>query len=208
MNELTVAFDALPFARWGPLFQVLCIEHPGIRLKWMAVDFPTRERSLLEGADVGLFVAPPEEDGLSALTIETSEMVVLLAVGHRLSRNHELRVADIVDEPFPCGPNLRPRGRASWSLGEQRGAPPRPTPTGDHVQDAERWVRVVASGQAIATVPATIACGLSHPGVVTVPLADAPKVATRLVWRSDDDHPLVRALVGLATDMTRDLRRD
>jgi DNA-binding transcriptional LysR family regulator len=206
MNQLTIAFDALPFARWGPLFQVLCIERPAVRLKWLAVDLPTRERSLLEDAELGLFVAPPQEIGLSALTIETSQMLVLMAVGHRLSHHQELRVADIVDEPFPGGRDLHPQWRAFWTLDEQRGGPPKLTD--DHVRNAEQWVHVVASGRAIATVPATIATGLPHPGVVTVPLINGPKVATRLVWRSDDENPLVRYVVDLAADMTRDLRRD
>lgn len=206
MSQLTIAFDAFPFARWGPLFQVLCIEQPGVRLNWLAVDFPTRGRSLLDGADVGLFVAPPHEAGLSALTIETSQMLVLLAVGHRLSQRLELRVADILDERFPGGPNLHPQWQAFWTLDEHRGGPPKLTD--DHVRNAEQWVHVVASGAAIATVPATIATGLPHPGVVTVPLTDGPRVATRLVWRSDNENPLVRHLVDLAADMTRDLQRD
>jgi DNA-binding transcriptional LysR family regulator len=206
MNRLTVAFDALPFARWGPLFQVLCIEQPGVCLEWLAVGFPTRERLLLEGADVGLFVAPPQEAGLSALTIEASQMLVLLAVGHRLGRHHELRVADIIDEPFPGGPDLHSQWRAFWTLDEQRGGPP--TLTDDRVQSAEQWVHVVASGRAIATVPAAIATGLPHPGVIAVPLTDGPLVATRLVWHSDNQNPLVRSLVDLAADMTRDLRGD
>src|SRR4051794_31520411 len=96
-NQLTVAFDALPFARWAPLFHVLCIEQPDIGLQWRPVGFPTPERSLLHRGDVGLFVAPPHETRLSALTIETSQMLVLLAVGHRLCEHDELRVADILD---------------------------------------------------------------------------------------------------------------
>jgi hypothetical protein len=62
---------------------------------------------------VGLFVTPTREAGLSALTIETSQMLVLLAVGHRLSQHQELRVADILDEPFPGAPILHPQWRHS-----------------------------------------------------------------------------------------------
>lgn len=70
-------------------------------LAWQRTGFPRSTRSLLERADVGLFVAPPREAGLSALTVETSEMLVLVAVGHHLARRQELTVADILDEPFP-----------------------------------------------------------------------------------------------------------
>jgi hypothetical protein len=33
INQLTVAFHAFPSARWGPLFQVPCIEQPGMHLQ-------------------------------------------------------------------------------------------------------------------------------------------------------------------------------
>jgi hypothetical protein len=201
MNQLRIAFDALPFARWGPLFQLLCIEQPNVRLEWLAVGFPTRERSLLDGVDAGLFVAPPHEAGLDALTIEASRMLVLMAVGHRLARHDELKVTDILDQPFPGGPNLHPEWLAFWTLDEQRGGPAELT---DAVENADQMLHVVASGRAIATVPATIAMGLPHPGVVAIPLTDGPSVLTRLVWRSGDKDPLVGALVDLAADMTRD----
>src|SRR4051812_25074405 len=119
--QLRVAFHALPLARWGPLFQVLCLEQPGVRLEWQAVGFPVRGRPVLDGAEVGLFVAPPHEEGLSALTIEMSRMVVMVAVGHRLTRHDELMVADVIDEPFAASPDLHPQWRAFWTLDEQRG---------------------------------------------------------------------------------------
>ena len=201
---LTVAFDAVPFARWAPLFQLLCIEQPGVRFRWLAAGFPTRDRPLLDGADVGLFVAPPHAAGLDALTIETSQMLVLLAVGHRLCRYEELSVADILDEPFPGGADLHPEWQAFWTLDARRGAPPRVTD--GRAANAAQWLQLVASGHAIATIPATIAGGLPHPGVVAIPLTDGPSVATRLVWPSDSESPLVRCLVDLAADMTRSVR--
>jgi hypothetical protein len=75
-------------------------EHPGVRLDWRAVGFPVQGRSLLDGADVGVFVYPPAEVGVRALT---SPMVVVMAVGHRLAQQGTLSVADVLDEPFPAG---------------------------------------------------------------------------------------------------------
>ena len=204
MQTLRVAVDALPLGHWGPLFHVLRLEQPDVALEWRRMGFPTRECSLLEGADVGLFVEPPREAGLSALTIETSRMLVLMAVGHRLAQNDDLRVADILDQPFPGGPELHPDWRAFWTLDEQRHGPP--TLTDDRVANAEEGLRVVASGRAIATIPATLACSLPHPGVIAIPLRDGPPVATRLVWRSDDKSQIVPSLIELAMSMTSNLR--
>jgi len=200
MKSVRIAFDALPLSRWGPLFHVLRQEHPDVRLQWRRMGFPTWERLLLETADVGLFVEPPREPGLSALTIETSPMFVLVAVGHRLAENDDLCVADILDEPFPGSPTLHPEWRAFWTLDEQRGGPARLT--NGRVENPDDSLQLVATGQAIGTIPATVAACLPHPGVLAIPLTDGPPVATRLVWRSGDPNPIVRSLIELAAAMT------
>jgi hypothetical protein len=43
------------------------------------------------------------------------------------------------------------------------------------------------------------------PGVVALPLTDGPQVRTLLVWRADDENPIVRSLIDLATHSTRDV---
>jgi DNA-binding transcriptional LysR family regulator len=127
-------------------------------------------------------------------------MVVVMAVGHRLADHHELTVADVLHEPFPGGLDLHPEWSAFWTLDKQRGAPPQCTD--DDVRTAEQGLEVVASGRAIATVPAWVASGLAHPGVVALPLRDGPQAATRLIWGSDDNSPAVLSLVQLATAWT------
>jgi DNA-binding transcriptional LysR family regulator len=205
MMALRVAFEArLPHARWGPLFHVLRLEQPDLALDWHPVGFPLPGRPLLERADVGLFLHPPHEDDLLALTLDASPMVVVMAVGHRLAHSHELKVAEILDEPFPGGPNIHPEWSAFWTLDEQRGAPPKRTD--DDVRSAEQGLEVVASGRAIATIPHWVAAGLAHPGVITLPLRDGPRATTRLVWRSGDSSPAVLSLVDLAKAWTRHRR--
>jgi DNA-binding transcriptional LysR family regulator len=146
MTALTVVFDArLPHARWGPLFHVFCLEQPDITLDWRPVGFPQSDRPLLDGADVGLFVQPPDDEGLCALVLDASPMVVVMAVGHPLAAHHELTVADVLDEPFPGGSSLRREWSAFWTLDEQRGAPPKRTV--DDVRTAEDGLEVVASGR-------------------------------------------------------------
>jgi DNA-binding transcriptional LysR family regulator len=198
---LRVVFDeSLPAARWGPLFHVLRLERPGLRLDWRPAGYPTVERSLLHGADVGVLLEPPKEDGLDTLTIEVSPMVVVMAAGHRLAGHPELHVADILDEPFPGGGDLHPEWLAFRTLDARRSAPPRFTD--DSVHNAEGELEVVASGHAIATFPASLAGGLPHPGVVAIPLMDGPPVSTRLVWRSDEPSLIVRSFIDLARAMS------
>ncbi len=203
---LRVAYDkSLPHARWGPLFCALLREHPGVRLDWRAVGFPVQGRSLLDGVDVGVFVHPPRERGVRALTLDTSPMVVVMAVGHRLARQDILSVADVLDEPFAAGPNLRPEWRAFWTLDDHRGRPAKCT---DNVTDAEQGLQAVVAGRAIATVPDWVASALPHPGVVALPLTDGPPVTTCLVWRDDEQQPFVPRLVELAAAWARDRHAD
>jgi DNA-binding transcriptional LysR family regulator len=204
---LRVAFDAfLPVARWAPLFQVLCLERPGLRLDWQPTALPSFERPLLGDADVGLFVQPPPREGLSAHTIEVSPMAVVMAVGHPLSRDgDELKVDDILEETFPGGPRLDRDYTRFWTLDDRRGGPPPFTEAA--VEDAQQGLEEVVAGRAIVTLPATLAGALPHPGVIALPLTDGPMVETRLVWRSEDRSAAVDMLVGLVRDWTPE-RRD
>lgn len=202
MTLLRVSFDArLPSARWGPLFHVFCLEQPHVTLDWNPVGFPQPGRPLLEHADVGVLLNPPPDDEVRGLVLDQSPMVVVMAAGHRLAAGHELEVADVLDEPFAGTPALAPEWTAFWTLDAQRGAPA--MRTDDDVRNAEQGLDVVAAGRAIATAPAWLANGLPHPGVVALPLRDAPPVTTRLVWRIGDDRPAVRSLAAFAAEWTR-----
>jgi DNA-binding transcriptional LysR family regulator len=201
-TRVRIRYDArLPQARWGPLFHVFRLEQPEVVLDWQPDGFPAHGRPLLDGADVGLFLEPPLEPGLGALTLDVSPMVVVVGAGHRLAGSGEPCVADVLDQPFPGGPSLDPDWVAFWTLDQQRGGPP--ARTGDDVRTAEQVLEVVAEGRAIATFPASVVDGLPHPGVVALPLRDGPMVTTRLVWRAADENPLVHALVNLAGAWTR-----
>jgi DNA-binding transcriptional LysR family regulator len=196
-SPLRVHYDAhLPQVRWGPLFHVFRLEQPHATLEWRPAAFPSRNGSLLGDADVALRLEPPEDAGLSWLTLDRSPMAVIVAAGDPLAHREELRVADVLDRAFPGTPSSHPRWMAFWTLDAQRGAPP--PFTEDDVTTAAEALDVVATGRAIATAPTWVATGLPHPGVIALPLRDGPEVRTRLVWRSDDDNQLVLSLIDLA----------
>jgi DNA-binding transcriptional LysR family regulator len=205
MPALKVAFDPLPVARWGALFHVLTLERPDVSFDWVPTVFPRSDRSLLDAADVGLFLEPQPEPGLHSLAVGVSRMAVVMAVGHRLARHHELRVAEVLDEPFPDGHELHPAWKAFWTLDAQRGGAPPPSDA--EVADTAQTIALVASGRAIATFPEALADGLPHPGVISLPLVDGPPVTTRLVWRADETNGAVHVLVDIARAMYAELGR-
>lgn len=206
MQQLRVGFDGFfPVVRYGPLFHILRLEHPQLRIDWEPRGFPARDGSLLGDADVGVFVQPPRRANLNTLTLDLSPMVVLTSVGHRLAQRPRLRVVDILNEPFLAAREADPEWAAFWTLDEQRGGPPELT--GEVVENAWHGLEAVARGRAIATIPAWATDGPPHPGVVPLLLSDGPSVATSLLWRADDRNLLIRALIDLADDLTR-TRRD
>jgi len=165
--QLTIAFDAfLPVARWGPLFHVLCLEHPRLTLAWQPVGFPTLGRSPLDNAEVALLVEPLAGPGLDSLTIDSSPIVAVMPVGHPLARHDDISTADILDEQFLDLHGLDPRWRAIWTLDRHRRAPANLIEP--PVTDTGAGLAAIASGAAIATVPEWAANGLNHPGVVSV----------------------------------------
>jgi DNA-binding transcriptional LysR family regulator len=199
MDMLKVAFQPLPVARWASLFHILLLESPDVRLEWVAVPFPRRDRPLLAGADVGLFLEPPCDPLLSRLEVGSSGMAVLMPAGHRLGRADEVRVADILDEPFADDPMLHPEWKAFWTLDAYRGGPPPRRHPG--VADPAAGIEAVAGGHVIATFPQFLADGLPHPGLIWMPLADGPRVAMCLVWRASETNLAVRRLVDIARDL-------
>src|SRR3954464_2475087 len=108
-TRVRIRFDAgIPHGRWGPLFHVFRLEQPDVRLEWQPAGFPTRDSSLLRGADVGLFLEPPYEAGVEGLTLDVSPMVVIVAAGDHLGNHAQVQVADILDRAFAGGPNVDP----------------------------------------------------------------------------------------------------
>jgi DNA-binding transcriptional LysR family regulator len=199
MTLLRVAYDALPVGRWAPLFQVLLLERPEVQLQWQAAEFPRADRSRLDGADVGLFVEPRDEPQLPSVSLGVSRMAVLTAAGHPLARRHELRVADVLEEPFPGGVDLHPEWSAFWTLDADRGGPPPRCES--EVSNAAEGLELVAAGRAIATFPEALADGLPHPGIISLPLVDGPAVTTRLVWRAEEPNPALQHLIDIAREM-------
>jgi DNA-binding transcriptional LysR family regulator len=193
--------SGFPVARWGPLFHVLCLEQPGLEITWAPLPLPRQDAPLLADADVGLLLQPPARPGLSTLTVDVSPMLLVMAVGDRLAQHHEMSVADVIGERFlRIGASVDREWAAFWTLDAQRGGPPATADT--DVESIDTALEAVASGAAIATAPKWLADGLPHPGVVAIPLTDAPPVETCLVWRTDDDRRAVAALVELARAWT------
>jgi len=141
-------------------------------------------------ADLALLYVPFDPlDGLAHETLHVEQRVAVLPAGHRLAGRAELRLADLAGETLP-----------RW-----RGVPGQPEPgSGPDVADVVQLAHLVAAGQVVAVLPRSLLEPVP-PGVVRIPVADAPPSRLVLAWPELDRRPLVAAFVDAARDVVRSL---
>lgn len=149
-----------------------------------------RAEQLRDGrADVGLLYLPFDDlEGLAHETLRVEGRVALLAAHHRLATRDAIRLADLKGEPMP-----------RW-----RGVPgiEDATEGGPEVKDVSQLIPLVALGRAVAVLPRSLVHP-TPPGVVCVPVTDAPESRLVLAWPTRSDHPLVRTFVAAAVKAAR-----
>ena len=123
---------------------------------------------------------PTDEVRMSVLYQEPQMLVV--PVGHRLATRESVTVEDFADEqPFPCADSGTAGG--AYRLFGSGGAV---------VERFEDKLELVASGQAIAVLPAGDRRSTLRADLVAVPLKGVPPSKVVLVHRIADPNPLVR----------------
>ena len=102
-GQLHVGFMSLtPPMMAGELFTRFLAEHPGVAVEWRELGYPQPDlRAWLGESDAGLIWFAPSGRGLDSVVIRTSPLVVVMAETHPLAGRAELRVKDVLDEPFP-----------------------------------------------------------------------------------------------------------
>jgi DNA-binding transcriptional LysR family regulator len=111
---------------------------------------------------------------------------LLVPLDHRLAGKESITLDDIADEPLPRVPD--PDWNAYWRID------PRPdgrrAPDGPLLETLEDKFELIASGQAVAIVPAGNSL---RPDLTTVPLHDVDPSHVVLATRADDHNRLVAA---------------
>lgn len=182
----------------GELFPRFTAQHPEVTIEWRQLGYPTLEpRSWLGDSDAGLIWFSPTGPGLATQAIRSSPLVVAMHERHRLANRTELRVDDVLGEPFPgvvdwCDPGWL----GYWGLDAYRGAPA--SRTDDVAMTPEEVASIVASGRAITTVPAIVAVPFAHLGIRAIPLINAEPAVLMLVWPDGAATRLVADLAALA----------
>ncbi|ATL68028.1 LysR family transcriptional regulator [Nocardia terpenica] len=132
-------------------------------------------------ADVGLLYVPFDDlDGLDHETLIAEDRVVVVAAGHRLAGRAAVRMADLEGETLP---------RWTGIAGGDATAP--------EVADVVQMLHMIAVSRMIAMLPRSLVEPVP-PGLVCIPVVDAPPSRLVLAWNERDRRPLVASFVAAA----------
>jgi DNA-binding transcriptional LysR family regulator len=175
--------------------------HPEADLSFRDLPFPCgTTRAWLEPVDVALCQTPTLSDDIHMHQVRSEPRTLVTHAGHRLAGREEVELADVLDETFiSYHPDVQPAWAAFHSLDDHRGGPPA-AQTDDRASTALQMLGIFATTRAVTVLPLADAKLVEHAldGVVAIPVRDADHSVISLVWRAEDEHPLVSALVELS----------
>ncbi|MFG2721202.1 LysR family transcriptional regulator [Streptomyces sp. NPDC048416] len=177
VRRLSVAFT--PGLRVAEAIRAFTSRHPEVEIEivpalWWEQDAPLRDGR----AQVAYLRRPFDDVGLRTVSIGREARVACMSAGHRLAGRDELTCADLEGERLLDSP-----ARRTSSLEEK--------------------FELVASGDDIALVPVSVARSYSRPGLVHLPVTDAPGLDTCLAVLADRREKLLRDFLTVATSTLR-----
>jgi len=173
-----------------PAVRDLRHRHPEADVRTTHLTWGDPRAALLEHrVDAAVTRLPFPTDQLHVTVLYDEPRVLLVPVDHRLAGKESVTLADIADEPLPRAPD--PIADAFWRVDPRPDGSP--APDGPLIDAVEDKLELVASGQAVAIIPAIAGVSAVRPDLTTVPLADVEPSHVVLATRADDRGRLVAA---------------
>ena len=162
--------------------------HPGVQLQLQEDRTERLLADLLAGElDVGVMALPIRDDRLHVEKLYSEPLVVALPAGHRLAAKAEVKLADVVDEPFILLDDVHCFGDQVLSLCRRGGIEPKVVCRGEQIVTL---LAMVAAGQGVTVVPEMAAVGDTSPQRVFRPLGKpAPTRTLCAVWHKQRYRP-------------------
>lgn len=166
-------------------------QHPGVQLSLFDLSSPEQLTRLRTGElDAGLLRPPIGFTELDYEFVEASTQILALPAGHRLVTKRRLEWRDFHEEALVMVQPSMQHGYYDGFLGAcaKVGAKPRPA---QYANDIQTKLWLISAGFGIAPTTATLA-EVKRPGLCFRKLPSGlPPVHTVLVWRRDNDSPLI-----------------
>ncbi|MBY0461110.1 MAG: hypothetical protein K2V38_27630, partial [Gemmataceae bacterium] len=173
-------------------------EHPNVQLQ-LKEDLTERLLAdLLAGElDVGLMALPIRDDRLHVEKLFAEPLVMALPPRHALAAKAEVRLADVIEEPFILLDDMHCFGDQVLSMCHRGGLEPRVVCRGEQIVTL---LAMVAAGQGVSIVPEMAATADGGKQCVYRPLGKpAPARTLCAVWHKQRFRPpSLRAFVDVA----------
>jgi DNA-binding transcriptional LysR family regulator len=183
---------ATELLRW--ICEQFCAEPDAPEIHVVLSGFGEQADMVRDGrADVAI-AACFDGHGIDTELLTTEPRVAALASGHKLAGRDVLSTTDLIAEPAPQWSDPTAVDPNYWL-----GNPDRPT-DGPVVRDSAQLLEVVALGQAVALVPASLAARNIRPDVTYRPMSDAAPYQTMVLWPAGSRSPWITRFVQTALD--------
>jgi LysR family hydrogen peroxide-inducible transcriptional activator len=137
--------------------------------------------------DVGVMALPIRDDRLHVEKLFAEPLVVALPAGHPLAARVEVRLADVLDEPFILLDDVHCFGDQVLSLCRRGGAEPKVVCRGEQIATL---LGMVGAGQGVSVVPEMAAVGDANPARVYRPMGKPAGTRTLCaVWHKQRYRP-------------------
>ncbi|GAA2722818.1 MULTISPECIES: LysR substrate-binding domain-containing protein [Streptomyces] len=184
-----------------PAVRDLRHRHPEAEVRTQHLAWNEPRAALLDHhVDAVVARMPFTADGLRVTVLYDEPRLLMVPVDHRLAGKESITLDDISDEPMVCLPD--PMWNAFWRVD------PRPdgrrAPDGPVVETIEDKHEAIASGQAVALVPAGARTTNRRPDLVTIPVRGVEPGQVVLATRAGDHRGLITGFRTAAlTHLTR-----
>jgi len=180
-----------------PAVRQLRHQHPDADVQSLHLDWNEPREALLDHrVDAVVTRLPLATDGLHVTILYDEPRLLLVPLDHRLAGKESVTLDDIAGEPIPRMAD--PAWNAYWRIDPRPDG--RPAPDGPFVAALEDKNELIASGQAVAIVPAGVYSGQVRPDLTTIPLHDVAPSHVILATRAADRNRLVAAFRKAAQD--------
>ena len=162
--------------------------HPGIQLQIQEDRTERLLAAILAGdLDVGIMALPIRDERLHVETLHSEPLVMALPAKHRLASKTDVKLADVMDEPFILLDEMHCFGDQVLSLCRRGGLEPKVVCRGEQIATL---LAMVAAGQGVSIVPEMAATGDASPRRVYRPLGKpSPSRTLCAVWHKQRYRP-------------------
>jgi DNA-binding transcriptional LysR family regulator len=172
-------------------------DHPDIHVELREFDFGEPLAGIDTGvSDVAFVRLPLEHPDLCFEILEREPLFVGLPTGHRLADRAQVSIEEILDEPILAAPKTAGPWRDYWLAMDYRsGAAPTVV---EEAANFDAELQAVAFGKAVTITSLAAKLYYARPGVVFVPIADAPPCDVALAWIGESPSSVISEFVASA----------